>query len=227
MPMRRSERFQLEDGLGRLRVEANDFEQAVWFDSMPLALLWNDNEGSVGQLLSLAGHLDIEEPLQQLRRIANGQVEDDSPIWPQIYPLLQLLENGTYGIHLRQADRSWSCIEHHGIEELVGFYPMDDFVMTRPEASLDRACIDAFERIMAEGVRPLPFCLRADKAYASFILDGHHKLRAYARCNLPPWLIEIVREHDSSAPMLGERRFFANEPNFKRYQLARRRLPKG
>ena len=90
-------------------------------------------------------------------------------------------------------------------------YPMDDqvFLATRSEDSLDEALVDQYEAAIRAGQRPMAILLTQQFAaskpldecepldfedYRSFIIDGHHKLTAYARAGIAPpvcWIVKL------------------------------------
>jgi hypothetical protein len=190
--LERSETFQLGDGLGLLTLQGDEFETGLYFEAAPIALLWNDNEGSIGQMLSHAGVLDIEGRLKQLRHVALGNLDARAPIATQIYPLLQLFANGPYVLRELHAGSSWDIIEQEVSSKVERFYPLDTFVMTQPIESLDLERIAQFRSEIQGGRLPIVFSTRAETTPASFVVDGHHKLIAYRECRVPPRFVEVV-----------------------------------
>jgi hypothetical protein len=62
----------------------------------------------------------------------------------------------------------------------------------------DAAAVEEYARMVGRGERPLVLTLRApppqDEAdAAAFVIDGHHRLAAYARAGVPPHCLDIAR----------------------------------
>jgi hypothetical protein len=169
-------------------------QSALYFADQPIALLWSDCEGSIGQLLTHAGTIDLESNIAKLRWLADGNLDSAQPLSTQVCPLLHLFANGEYLLrNYTPNSNEFDVIDHTGTSTLQAFYPLSTYIMTQPRIALDVARIEHFAKQILNGKRPIVFCARLESAEAVFILDGHHKLAAYQLCKLPPHTVEIAQ----------------------------------
>jgi hypothetical protein len=73
------------------------------------------------------------------------------------------------------------------------YYPSGDvFICTQPQEYLDEEVVSNWEQSIKEGARPLVLVAGLYREESLFVLDGHHKLKAYQRLQIEPHIIEIV-----------------------------------
>ena len=89
------------------------------------------------------------------------------------------------------------CLDRaRAARELVGYYPLDqrNLVCTQTSDSLDAGRVAFFREQVGAGRRPVVLTASAESAWCEFVIDGHHKLAAYARERVKPAVLGIVRE---------------------------------
>jgi uncharacterized protein (TIGR02996 family) len=189
------------DGPGRIEVRGGENETVLLVDGRPVALNWNDCQGSVGQYLVFTGHTGGSVYARQLAEFAADGVEDDRPLADQIAPLLAVFARGTYCLHyvpsavignvttLGDPGRSSAG------RELIEYYPIDDrnLVATQARESLNEDRVAFFREQIRAGRRPTVLTASAEGAWCEFVIDGHHKLEAYNRERVNPAVLNIVR----------------------------------
>jgi hypothetical protein len=193
----RGERYTLQGGEGLFEIRGGGFDNGLLFRGTPVALLWCDCEGSVGQFLVRSRRsLDVSSEVRHLRHITDGGFDPDQPIASQIAPLLALFADGDYRLTYEVIVPDCDVIEFSEASSLLNhrdsFYPFDwTLVTTRPRASLNATRVDYYRARIGSGVRPL--VLSVGVGYAYLVLDGHHKLAAYQRLGSPPAVLCIDR----------------------------------
>jgi hypothetical protein len=112
---------------------------------------------------------------------------------------------------------SWPGTEHFQIRQPLSADPPTFGVLmpTQPLAALDEATVARHEQAIRAGARPACLLLAwidqrtlrgecEERLLIGVVLDGHHKLAAYARCGVPAPAILLCRIEDSWGPP-GER----------------------
>lgn len=220
----RKERFELVDGTGLIRIEGDSFETALFIDGTPIALFWNDNEGSIEQLLARAHVGRVDAKLAQLRSIAGGDLHS-ATLAEQLRPLLELFENGSYILELRTLGKTWDVIDISvsKIRELDGFYPLDTYVATERRDLLSPQRVEFYVSAIRRGHRPIVFAAATTESNTAFVIDGHHKLAAYESLRLSPLVLDICREAPPRLDALNEKMFFVDNRQYRELEAARER----
>jgi hypothetical protein len=194
------EEYVLQDGEGLIDIRGDGFDSGLLVAGEPVAFSWSDCEGSIAQYLVRSRETaDLSQRLRALRHVAGGGLDPDAPLAPQIRPLLALLRNGTYRLGYTTSFGPYDVIAYDErfsyAEDRDSFYPLDGvLITTQPSDSLRRDRIDSFCQRISAGKRPIVFVAGVAGGYASFVLDGHHKLQAYRELQLPPAVLSIVKE---------------------------------
>ncbi|PCC69754.1 hypothetical protein SAMN02745121_04180 [Nannocystis exedens] len=111
----------------------------------------------------------------------------------------------------------WPDTEHFQVREPLSTEPPTFGVLmpTQPLAALDEATVAAYEQAIRAGARPACLLLAwldrrtlrgecDEQLLIAVVLDGHHKLAAYARCGVPAPAVLLCRLEDTWGPP-GER----------------------
>jgi uncharacterized protein (TIGR02996 family) len=188
------------DGKGLIEVRGGQEETVLLVEGKPVALNWDDCQGSVGQYLVFTGHTRGTDYARQLVEFVEGEVDGGRPLAEQVAPLLALFAPGIYclGYTPSAAIDGVATLEYSGgssaDRELVGYYPADqhNLVCTQTRESLDEERVAFYrEQIRAER-RPIVLTASAEGAWCEFVIDGHHKLAAYHREQVRPSVFGIV-----------------------------------
>jgi uncharacterized protein (TIGR02996 family) len=186
------------DGKGLIEVRGQD-ETALYVEGRPVALNWNDCQGSVGQYLVFTGHTRGADHARQLAELVEGEVDAARPLGEQIEPLLAVFVPGLYCLTYSPsaAVETSTTLEYpaNAVGELVGYYPADDhhLVCTQKLESLNAGRVAYYRERIRAGRRPIVLTASAEDAWCQFVIDGHHKLAAYNREQVRPTILGIVR----------------------------------
>jgi hypothetical protein len=219
----REESAVIVDGAKLLVFRGSQQQCALFFADEPIALLWSDCRGSVGQMLAQAGTIELEANVAQMRWIADGNLDPKQPLATQIYPLLRLFENGDYVVRNYTAESQFDVIDYSGNASIQEFYPFATYIVTQPNAALDATRINHFRVRILNGAQPIVCCARPEPAHAAFVFDGHHKLAAYVLCKQPPNIVEIEQQTQSQLLPEHERQFLRTPHAAQAHAAARRR----
>lgn len=197
----------VENGRGLLEVRGDGGEVALLVEGKPVALNWYDNQGSIGQHLVYTGHDDGNACWQQIATLVEGDIDPLQPLAEQVEPLLTLFRSGLYRlVYTPSANaRDTGTVERPGNSratwQLTGYYPFDgaNLVCTQPQWLLDPERVAYFRDSIQTGARPVVLTISAVGAICEFVIDGHHKLAAYAYERVPPSVLAFVVEE--AAPL--------------------------
>ena len=148
------------------------------------------------------------EAEEKLREIVRDGSHLDGSLAELFQPLLSQLAPGGYRLALEEIEGEWMALYPFQGPGTVGcFYPlgtnydlMRNLVATQPEESLSEKRIDEWKAAIQSGERPFALIL-GDSEVDGFVLDGHHKLLAYAQLGVAPWLLTI-EPRVPSAPLV-------------------------
>jgi uncharacterized protein (TIGR02996 family) len=192
----------VNDGKGLIEVRGGGNETVLLVEGKPVALNWDDCQGSVGQYLVYTGHTRGADHARQLTAVVEGEFDPALPLAEPLGPLLALFASGTYRLGYTPSATVESVATPERLDraradrELIEYYPGDqrNLVYTQPGESLDESRVAFFRERIRAGRRPVVLTAAAECAWCEFVIDGHHKLAAYARERVKPAVLAIVHE---------------------------------
>ncbi len=185
----------IENGLGEIILYGGDSESALCFLNKPIAFVWPDCAGSIAEYLSrTASYNDYAETLEKIRQIVDGSIEyENVPLSETLAGLLILFESGQYLIGEYEIDDYELFDVKKTISSPMHYYPLGwPFILTKPTGELDESTIQEHMQKIKNGKRPKVIVASVYYNGTLYVIDGHHKLEAYKRLNIYPWVIEIV-----------------------------------
>lgn len=198
--------IELSSGHALIDLRGGGFDSAVFVGGKPVVMIWSDCEGSVGQFLARAGAVNYESDLKSLRWILDGHLRGDLSLSVQIHPFMELLTPGCYQLELHRDvpdctlmdyEASWRPEHDH-----IAFYPYETtLVFLQPTDSLNEERIQHFVTVIQRGQRPIAIVGSVAAGWCDFVIDGHHKLRAYQLAGVAPTFIRICRLNASRLPI--------------------------
>lgn len=177
-------------------VRGGDGETGLYVAGQPIALNWDDCQGSVGQYLVVAAHPGNVQVVEQMANFVAGNVDEHRPLGEQIAPLVATLAAGTYWLQYTPSAVIGSYEVHNGaLRTLQEYYPLNDrqLVCTQPHDALHEGRVSFHRGQIAAGRRPVVLTVAPEGSWCEFVIDGHHKLEAYARASVKPTILNIVR----------------------------------
>ena len=216
----RHESWTQTDGAGVLQIGGVEFlpfggntpEIALLMNGMPLIIDFHDGGGSIGRFAFLVDDAQPEIVAEVERRAALGFV-DGALLSEQIAPLLALLDNGDYTLTLAPLDPETVVCSFDEYDSKTGrsmwyypwSYPHDGYnhrspvlLLTQWEMSLSDEIVERYVVAINRGEYPALITVGAKDVPARFLLDGHHKRAAYAKCGKVPVVLHIEAEQMSA-----------------------------
>lgn len=203
-----SEIIDLPGGHGLFDVRGDGRESALLVGGRAVAMNWGDEQGSVAQYLARAGQTQNRPELDNLRHTLAGHWRRDRSIRDQIGIVLDLFAPGRYRltrVDAQQCDLiAFSSAWDPGTQ-YDAFYPIHSvLILTQPTDALDPERVAHFRQSLRDGLRPIAITATVEHGWCEFVLDGHHKLRAYQLEGRSPSFASICR---LDAPRLDEHSF--------------------
>jgi hypothetical protein len=191
-----------ESGTGVLSVYGRDGASALRIGERPAALVEGYvGSGTLDRLAVRSGDARLRRDVRRLREWLRWP--DARSAAAMTRALWGLLAPGRYGIRRWVPERSY--VMPTGDQRVKSWYlgittpdlgtalvPTDRW----PDA--DEASVRQYGRQLAWGERPLVVTLRAsppedEQDAAAFVIDGHHKLRAYTAADVAPHCLDIAK----------------------------------
>lgn len=200
------------------------FDVALFLRGQAVAPSWLDCKGSVAQYLAWSGRTDVASDLAAVRDALGGEDAERVIDLPDLQPVLDLFAPGRYQLFYTAAAPDADCLEYNPAsapsDRWCGYYPnFRPLVTIQPVATLNFERVEHFAERIRAGKRPVVLTATAPDTWCEFVVDGHHKLRAYRNTKVPPRIVSIVR---TDAPPLPantfDTHFGANHPLAAEYR---------
>jgi hypothetical protein len=180
-------------------IRGDDFDCALLINGGPVLLQWSDGGRCDGQYLARSGDSTaLAQALRPLTPLLDGGLDLGKGLAAQLGVLVNMFGDGQYSLSYLPEVPVRDVLEYDAsfsfTEDREHFYPGDHMlVATRPSDRMDPARIEHYRAAIRGGARPLPLVIRVAEGRTSFVLDGHHKLRAYRSLGVPAALVSIER----------------------------------
>jgi len=206
--MHRTETYTLKNGTGRIAVRGDRAACGLFLEGKPFAFNWADCAGSIGQDLCRFAASGNRGTVLDLAEVTAQLPAKQEMLSSRILSLLQQFPDGVYRLSLSPMAAGENWIEYEiddGTEKdtpyphFSGYYPFADeiyggctWITTQPIDRLDEDRIAHFWYAIEKGDRPFAITAAVEGGMCEFILDGHHKLMAYAYARVLPWRLSIT-----------------------------------
>ena len=198
MTILRTEEHVVDRECGVLDVRGGDFDTALLIAGRIAAYQWNDCMGSIGQNLVRTTSSNPALALANFRRSVASAVPPDVSLAHHFAEAISLLASGKYLLQLddRPFDTLVVELEAHADSSIdrTGFYgDFRSLVATQPKTALSLRTVQAHLSGIQRGLRPIAVTLSTVDSISEFILDGHHKVKAYREAAVPIRILAICR----------------------------------
>jgi hypothetical protein len=152
----------------------------------------------VAQYLARAGRAECESELRSLRHTLDGHWLPGVPISSQIFAFLQLFVPGRYQLRYVRSCADCDYIEFDASWDFArkqdSFYPYGSvLVFTQTTDTLNRDRVEYHLGRIRDGHRPIALTATVAGGWCEFVIDGHHKLRAYKLAGVRPAFVSVCR----------------------------------
>jgi hypothetical protein len=203
--------YLIENGQGILNIICDGFISAFQLNSKSITVTWPDCRGSIGMYIS-SSNCEIERHLsiRLNHSLNNSNVEEGENL---LFDFLKLFSNGRYQVEFHDEIKEFELhyVQKHDSYEnfSYNYYPSvsRNFLFTQNSKSLDIERINYYKRVIENGGRPIALIyshlyllekefeskfLYNDNVWSEeFIIDGHHKMKAYDELRVSPNYFQI------------------------------------
>lgn len=183
-----------DDPRGVLDLRGDDLHLQLAVHGITAALVWWYDGGSTGRYFAWTHALDEAAALvAALERPLIGPA-DPRPLAEQAAPWLACLRPGRYALAWIAGGNADPDIRRGRSQGACSWFGDEGrLVETQPESRIEPARVDRFAAEIAAGARPPLVTLGLWDNHDRFLLDGHHRLRAYRKLGLGYPELAIVR----------------------------------
>ncbi len=174
----------VENGLDLLDVRGDSgLGGALIFKGQVATAVWSDFEGSVGQFLLSAHNQHYREIGSHFYAIAEKEVNQEN-LKDTALPILKLFSNGIYSVHLEDFDLYSDCHIFENSSQYAisfsGFYPEEICILnTIPNPVIKEETVKAWQLKIRKQIKTCVVLLESPHGVGFFVLDGHHRMKAY------------------------------------------------
>lgn len=181
------------DPRGLLDLRGGDHELQLIVRGVAAGLVWWYDGGSTGRYFAWTHTVD-EAAAHVAALAAPLNADDPRPLAEAAAPWLACLQPGRYALRMSPAHPLLAAIPRATRLGSIAWYGDDGvFVETQPDDVIAPARVDELARAIAGGARPAIVLLGVPFNPDTFVLDGHHRLRAYHRLRIAPPALSIAR----------------------------------
>lgn len=186
----------VDDGLGLLDVRGHsDLGGALIFKGQVATAIWNAFDGSIGQFLLSAPNQHYREIGSHFHAIAGSEVYPEN-LEEIALSVLRLFSNGSYSVHLEDFDLDSDFWIYENYSQystsFSEFYPNLNCILdTIPEPTIENDVIEEWQSKIRNQIKSCVVLLGSPHEFGYFVIDGHHRLKAYLKENISPRAIVI------------------------------------
>lgn len=191
------EQIEVVDGSGAIDLRG-DLESALLrIDGEPFSYCWSTEEGTtMNRLLRLASTNSIRNEREYRHAI---EADENAPSLESVLKhILPHLSSGHYTARLDDECGTfdivdiWSATET--VSEVESYYGgIVAYMLTQPRAILAESRIAHFCDLIRDDKRPVIVTISLSEDSDQYVLDGHHKLAAYRRLQVPSRYLNLAR----------------------------------
>jgi len=202
----KKETYVLSSGIGAIDIRGDEQESIISFFGVPCAMNCFNLCGSIEQILIRVAHNNIESELNEIRTVLSVGIENNRRVSGQIFGLLRLFKSATYRLTYYETGDEWSYVETD-LGNVNEYYPLgSSFVFTQDKVSINGSTVKKYIDLIKSGFRPVVITASTGVDFFSdFVVDGHHKLKAYKQLRISPHIIKIEKVPLTKLPVeIGE-----------------------
>lgn len=175
----------------------------------PLAINWPDNKGSVGQYFSTSKFKSFERQKYTDEINHNLIFGTKEEILNSTIKFMDLFSNGKYKLSFQNLGLKNSKFLHNSTQDIFNgmctpsfyFGNEENYFYTEPNENISQERVDYYYDLILSGIKPkvIIFQTEIENLYEEssvYILDGHHKIKAYQKAEIDICALRIIRIED-------------------------------
>ena len=180
---------------GVIEIVGNPLETILYLKDKPIQYSWFAEVGSTWRYHLAQGlskqSVTVNQDVQQLLKkgIANHEEFHKATEY-----FNQFLKYGNYEFGVFELFTGISWINIPQEEEYDSFdYYGGCFDISPTQNKIDPSLVEEYKESILQGSRPILILIHVENSHMFYILDGHHKFKAYKVANKPPFALIITK----------------------------------
>lgn len=189
------------DGAGKIKIKGEITDSYLYINNKPQIVSFFAEIGTVWRYLigtSVTKKL-IDENFQYENLVSSGILDDNKSLSDQFQHILKLLSNGQYKLSYSEFSYSTRLLDLQHNNNAKPFYDTYgwgfDIIFT--QNFIDLTIVEQYKVKILKGERPISVVLKLQDSWNIFVIDGHHKLKAYKELKINPKVV-IISKIDSN-----------------------------
>lgn len=180
---------------GVIKISGNHQESILYLRNKPIQYSWLAEIGSTWRYHIAQGLKKQSIQINsEIERILKAGIDIEGEFLGITEYFLQFLTYGIYefGYFELFEDISWVDIPKEEIYESFDYYG-GSLSISPTQNELNETLVDEYKEIILRGAKPAMVIIHVENSHMFYILDGHHKFKAYKKANKSPFAIVITK----------------------------------
>lgn len=194
----------VDSGSSRIEIRGGEFDAVLLIEGKPLLYHWCDCQGSIAQYLIFLN--SSKQALEHFRFHTESGFVRGVSLESRLAHLLPLLAPGEYQLGYIMSSERCQTIEFeediNNRKRSIFYYPGGEcLIETQSHTELSEERVGHYFGLIQEGHRPCIVTISATEGVNDYVIDGHHKLAAYKRAQVPIHYFQIQKKYPPKISM--------------------------
>lgn len=180
---------------GVIEITGNPLESILYLKDKPIQYSWFAEVGSTWRY-HLAQGINNQSVVvnKEMQRILKRGIQNEGEFLAVTEYFNQFFKYGSYEYGLFELFTGIHWIDIPQNEEYDSFdYYGGSYELTPTQNKIDNTIVAEYAQSIFKGGRPTMILLHVENSRMFYILDGHHKFKAYNEANKPPYAVVITK----------------------------------
>lgn len=191
------EEINIYNGKGILHLKGNLSETFLFIKKNPQMVCFHAEIGTVWRYhigCEIEGNI-LDENYKYESLVRTGEVNFDLELSKQFNHITELLTNGQYELHLCEFPWEFGCLPAISKSSLSSCYDVygGGVEVVATQSYLDHKIVEQYKTEIQNGSRPIMVLFRHLDSWTIYLIDGHHKFKAYKELKVNPRALMITK----------------------------------
>lgn len=180
---------------GVIAITGNAQESILYLRGKPIQYSWLAEIGSTWRYHIAQGlnkqSIDFNNEIERILKVG---IQNEGDFLGVSEYILKFLEYGKYEFGYFQLIEDISWVEIPKDENYKSFdYYGGGFDISPTQNKINNQLVEEYKELILKGVNPAMIIIHVENSHMFYILDGHHKFKAYKQVNRKPYAIVISK----------------------------------